>query len=79
MQIDAWNPETRSKSSGKNQAARSRRILPQPKDLGRVHPLLLGLVILVVGLLLKMWWWQLGAVLLIAVFVGAFYRYRAVD
>lgn len=46
---------------------------------GRIRPFVLALVILVAGLFLEKWWWQIGAVIIIVTFVEAVYRYRALD
>lgn len=49
------------------------------RQIGRVRPVVLGLVLIVAGLLLEQWWWQLGAVLLIAVLVESYFRYVTLD
>jgi hypothetical protein len=49
------------------------------KMSGRARPLVLAITILAAGLLLDKWWWQVGGVLLIVLFVEAFYRYRTLD
>jgi hypothetical protein len=51
-----------------------------PKNSGeiRIDPVL-AITILAAGLLLDKWWWQVGGVLLIVLFVEAFYRYRTLD
>ncbi len=46
---------------------------------GRIRPFVLAVIILSAGLLLGKWWWQIGGVLLIVLFVEAFYRYRTLD
>lgn len=43
---------------------------------GRVRPAVLGVLIVIAGLLIEKSWWQLGVVILIAVFVEASARYR---
>ena len=55
------------------------RIFPFMRNSGRVRPLVLALVILVAGLLLDKWWWHVGGVIMIVIFIEAFYRYRTLD
>ncbi|MGE4133918.1 MAG: hypothetical protein AB7F86_19940 [Bdellovibrionales bacterium] len=52
------------------------RFLAHLKQSGRVHPLLLGLLILAIGLSVNRWWWQIGAVLILIVLVESVLRYR---
>ncbi|MBL7671758.1 MAG: hypothetical protein JNM39_14825 [Bdellovibrionaceae bacterium] len=53
----------------------SKSILYQ-KRFGRIRPLVLAVIILLAGLLLDKWWWQIGGILVLVIFVEAFYRYR---
>lgn len=43
---------------------------------GRIRPLLIALILLIAGLVWKDWMWQIGVVMVIALFVEAFYHYR---
>ncbi|MFZ3230214.1 MAG: hypothetical protein WA160_08415 [Pseudobdellovibrio sp.] len=45
--------------------------------VGRVRPLVLGFLILFTGLILDKWWWKIGGVVVIVVFVESIYHYRA--
>lgn len=45
---------------------------------GRVRPVIFGIIVMVSGLLLDRWWWKVGGIILIVVFVEAAYRYRAI-
>ena len=56
--------------------SKGRRLL---QSSGRIRPFVLALVILIAGLLLQKWWWQIGAVIMIVLFVEAYYRYRTLD
>lgn len=47
------------------------------KTYGKIRPLFLALLILVSGLLLDSWWWQVGMAMLVAMFIGGYYRYRS--
>jgi hypothetical protein len=50
------------------------------RELGRIRPFVLGLVILVAGLLIQKWWlWQIGLTILIVLFIEAYFRYRTSD
>lgn len=42
---------------------------------GRIRPFVLAIVLVLSGVFLKQTWWQIGVVILIAMFVGAYYRY----
>lgn len=46
---------------------------------GRIRPFMLGLLILVLGLSMGRWWWQVGLTIIIVVFVDALLRYRTLD
>ena len=46
---------------------------------GRIYLSLLAILILVAGLVLDKWWWQIGALLIIVLFVNAYSRYRTLD
>ncbi len=55
-----------------------RTILNLLKDnSGRVRPFFLAFFILSFGLILQSEWWKVGFVMLIALFIGAYYRYTA--
>lgn len=54
-------------------------VLSPNTSQGRIRPVLLGLAVLTVGLLAEKWWWQLGALILIVVFVQALVRYVTLD
>ncbi|MFN8791916.1 MAG: hypothetical protein ACK5Y2_10730 [Bdellovibrionales bacterium] len=56
--------------------SRSHRVL---QISGRIRPFVLALIILVAGLLLDNWWWQIGVVIMIVLFFDAVYRYRTLD
>lgn len=45
--------------------------------LGRVRPMVLSLLIILVGVLTDNdWWWKVGLIMLISLFIGGYYRYR---
>lgn len=46
---------------------------------GRAHPLALGLILLVTALLLHKSWWWVGLVVVLVVFVEAWFRYTRLD
>lgn len=46
---------------------------------GRIRPVVIGLIVLVAGLLMHRWWWEIGAILLIVIFVDAYFRYVTLD
>jgi hypothetical protein len=56
-----------------------RRTLILMQKAGRIRPFVLALIILVSGLILQKSWWQVGLVIMIVLFVQAFYRYRSLD
>ena len=45
----------------------------------RIRPGFLGFFILVLGLLMDKWWWQIGATILLILFIEAYFRYRTMD
>jgi hypothetical protein len=56
-----------------------RQVSKRLRESGRIHPFLLGIIVLVAGLLAHQWWWQIGAVIIVAVFVDAYFWYRTLD
>jgi hypothetical protein len=48
-------------------------------SVGRVRPFVLGLLVMIVGVFMEKWWWQLGLMIIIAVFVESYFHYRASD
>jgi predicted RND superfamily exporter protein len=48
-------------------------------QLGRIRPLILGILILILGLWMDRWWWRLGALIIVVVAVEGYYRYRSLD
>lgn len=43
---------------------------------GRVRPLVLAILILVAGLWMDQWWWEIGLIILIVIAVEGYFRYR---
>lgn len=49
------------------------------RNFGKIRLVALALVILATGLIMGKWWWQIGGIMLIVIFVQAFYRYRSLE
>jgi hypothetical protein len=77
MKIDVNDYKTKTKQSNDASDLRSHRILRMSS--GRIRPFVLALIILIAGLLLDKWWWHVGVVIMIVLFVEAFYHYRPLD
>lgn len=66
----------------KSKQSRPKRVFGGNRDLkmsGRIRPLGIALIVLIAGLLLDKWWWQLGIVIMIALFIDAYNRYRTLN
>jgi hypothetical protein len=48
-------------------------------QLGRIRPFVLALFIIVLSLLLHNWWWKIGAIIMIILFIEAYFRYRGIE
>jgi hypothetical protein len=46
---------------------------------GRVRPFVVALLLIILGLLLHQWWWKVGGVIMIVLFIEAYFRYRSLD
>jgi hypothetical protein len=46
---------------------------------GRVRPFVVALSLIILGLLLHQWWWRVGGVIMIVLFIEAYFRYRSLD
>ncbi len=51
----------------------------QLQKSGRIRPFLLALIILITGLWLDKWWWQIGMITIIIIFIESCYRYQTHD
>lgn len=56
--------------------------LKDPKklsQLGRIRPFVLGLTLLILGIVFDKWWWGIGLLIIIVLFIEAYFRYRPMD
>lgn len=46
---------------------------------GRIRPVLMGFLLLIVGLAFDQWWWKVGGIIVIVVFVDSVLRSPKID